>query len=150
MSLETPNSLAASLVFWYALEGELPPGLDNAEQLVITAADGILSLRTVGEPAPELLEGFYVELQHPVVPENGTYFLTGYEQGNWLPTTGFTPFPVDLAAAPASVVEQSQTQGNFLLYNNEPEQPFGLVQLAMWTTPPTQTALPVALPIPAP
>lgn len=148
MSLETPNSLAAFLVFFYAAEGELPPGNDNPEQIVITAAEGIKSLQVIGEP-PTIEDGFFVELLNPITPDIGTYFLTGYEEAMSLETTGFTPFPVEFGGAPVSVAAQSQSVGNFLLAEAEPEEDFGLVQLAMWTTPPTENELPVTLPIPS-
>lgn len=143
MSLETPNRLGASVVFFYALEFSLPPLFDNPEQVTITAAVGMSKLELIadeGEP-PSLFGGFLVTLLNKITPDIGTWFMTGMPS-NGSDYIGFTPSPIDMED-----VEASAQEGDWINIEPEVSAPIGLISVTMWTTPPTDAQLPVELPI---
>lgn len=140
MALETPNRLAASIVFYFAEIDAQPPGLDNPFTLTISAIEGVNSLETV---TPDTLaDGFFLELHDKITPDVGCFFASGtFEQD--APFAGFTPF----AQLPGGAADAfAQTEGNFLM-QADLDTLYGMLSVACWTVTPTDAELPVEIPV---
>lgn len=140
MALETPNRLAASARFFYALAGALPPPNDDAI-LTLTAAEGIASLQVPpaeGVFSGTIADGFYMELMHPVEPGNATWMMCGAPT-HPIPNDdicGLTPLPVLITdGTTPTIVEWADTLGNFLCLLPELDGDYGWWGVGIWEHP---------------
>lgn len=139
MALETPNRLAASVVFYFAEVDAEPPALDNDFTLTITAANGILSLDTL--VADTLDDGFVLRLQEKIRPEFGSFFMSGtfYQDAVGC---GFTPTLTDLG------IPALEEEGNFFCLAPDLDSLFGMISVSCWEVPRIASAeLPITIPI---
>lgn len=139
MALETPNRMAASIVFYFAeIDGE-PPGLDNADFLLtITASNAVNSLQVL---TPDTLAGgFVLDLQEKIRPEFGSFFLQGTFYQDAL-GCGFTPTLIPVANP---LLDE---EGNWFCLSPDLDSDFGMISVTCWEVPRIASAeLPITLP----
>lgn len=144
MAIETPNRLTASIVFYFAEENAEPPAFANPATITITAINGITALQVVDEDPNDLDDGFFLVLQEKIRPEHGAFFMSGIAQDT-AQRVGFTPF-AELSGDP-NAVQFETTEGDFLCYEPVLPSPFGQISVACWSITPTNTPLPVSIPV---
>lgn len=142
MAIETPNRLAASIVFWFAEVDEQPPDQNNDFTLIITAINAVNSIQTLDTDT--LQTGFYLELQEKIPPEQGAWFISGTAESD-IAQAGFTPL-VAATGVPA-IDALLETDGNFLCYQPDLDALYGMMSVSMWQMSPTENEIPVELPV---
>jgi hypothetical protein len=141
MAIETPNRLAASIVFWFAEIDAEPPDLSNDFELVITAINAVKSIQTLDTDT--LTQGFFLELQEPIPPEQGAWFIhgTAYED---ISLAGFTPTVTETGIP--SIDALINTDGNWIAFQPDLDASYGMMGVSMWQMTATENELPVELP----
>lgn len=145
MSLETPNSLAASIMFSFAEASALPPGLDNDFLLDITGIQGVIAMQPVVDGT--LVSGFLLDLQDKITPDIGSYQINGFDPLSCT-RVGFTPI-AQLTGVAAVDDLANEADGNFLVADPDLGFGYGEVGISLWTNTPTEEVIPFNLPAPA-
>ena len=145
MALETPNRMAASILFFYAETDAIEPGSEDVQ--TITAIDGITALEfppeSIGGEPPG--GGFYLVLQEPVSSDEGIWFGQGFNIDS--PTQSLTPFAVDPDTGEDWYDDRAATNGNWLAVSPfEQDATIGFIGIGIFKLPRTDEAIPT-LPI---
>lgn len=149
MALETPNRMAASILFFYAESDAIAPGSEDVQ--TITALDGITALEfppesIAGEPPGG---GFYLVLKEPVSSDEGIWFTQGINPD--FASQSLTPFAVDPDTGEDWFDDRAATNGNWLaIAPVEVDISIGFIGVGIFKLPRTDAAIPTLPIVPPP